>query len=184
MADTKSHIPSLRFAAIFSQQVSAIDWAVQQCSQQWGAVVKQTKDLAFDVTSFYDESMGDQLWKRLVAFEGLVDPTQLVDSKLLSNRWENEFRDQGNDWVTRPLNIDPGYLTEAKVVLMTTKDRDHRIYIDQGIYAEITLTYLLPGKWVAHRWTYPDYRNAVYHDFFFECRDYLRNCLQQQNSTN
>ena len=83
-------------------------------------------------------------------------------------------------WAERPLNIDPGYLTEAKVVLMTTKDRDHRLYVGKGIYAEVTLFFQLPGKWMSSRWTYPDYKCEAWHEFFFACRDYLRQHLQQQ----
>jgi hypothetical protein len=46
----------------------------------------------------------------------------------------------------RPLNLDPGYLTEAKLVLATTKDRNHRLYLDRGIFAEVTLCYQRGGS--------------------------------------
>lgn len=178
MAESKPHIPSLRFAAIFSQQVEAIDWAVRRASEQWGPTWLESPDFEFDQTSFYDRSMGSGLKKRLVAYEALVDPTDLVVAKTESNRWEKEFLQAGNGWAVRPLNIDPGYLTEAKVVLMTTKDRDHRLYMGDGIYAEVTLFFQLPGQWVSSRWTYPDYKLEGYHEFFFRCRDYLRQRLR------
>ena len=74
---------------------------------------------------------------------------------------------------SRPLNLDPGYITLAKLVLASTKDHSHRIYLGQGIYAEITLD-LSRGGWQPSEWTYPDYRRADFHQFFVHCRDYLK----------
>lgn len=175
----RDHLPSIRFAAIFSQDSSSIDWACKKAEEQWGDIFLQSADIEFSVTPYYDESMGKGLLKRLIAFRDLVDPTELVRSKLQGIEWENTFRKENPSAVARPLNVDPGYLTEAKVVLMTTKDRDHRLYVGQGIYAEITLRYQLPGKWESMRWTYPDYKLDEYHQFFFACRDQLRKDLQQ-----
>ncbi|MEX2025857.1 MAG: DUF4416 family protein, partial [Pirellulaceae bacterium] len=87
--------------------------------------------------------------------------------------WEDEYRRQVAHPESRPLNIDPGYLTEAKLVLASTKDRDHRIYLSQGIFAEVTL-HFQQAKWQTRPWTYPDYQRADYHEFFSRCRDFLR----------
>ena len=61
-----------------------------------------------------------------------IDPAELPLLKRRSNDWETEYRDSHPHPEARPLNLDPGYLTEAKLVLATTKDRDHRIYLSQG----------------------------------------------------
>jgi hypothetical protein len=82
---------------------------------------------------------------------------------------------------TRPLNLDPGYVSEAKLVLATTKDRDHRLYLQRGIYAEVTLHYY-HRKWTPRDWTYPDYRSDEYHLFLDKCRDYLRQRLRQAST--
>lgn len=58
-------------------------------------------------------------------------------------------------------------------MLATTKDRDHRIYLDNGIFAEVTLHYR-QGVWEKSRWTYPDYQRPDFHEFFNQCRAYLR----------
>jgi hypothetical protein len=75
--------------------------------------------------------------------------------------------------VPRPLNLDPGYLGLGKLVLASTKDHAHRLYLSRGIYAEVTLNYQDRG-WRHHDWTFPDYRRADYQQFFSQCRDYLR----------
>ncbi len=71
------------------------------------------------------------------------------------------------------MNIDPGYITTAKLVLASTKDHAHRIYLERGIYAEITLMYR-HRAWESHEWTFPDYRRADYQEFFNGARTYLK----------
>jgi hypothetical protein len=169
----------LRFAAIFSRYPAAINWACEQAAAAWGPVLRQTADIDFGETDYYRDSMGDGLKKRLVAFAATIDPAQLVESKLQANAWEATYLEQFGRHESRPLNIDPGYITEAKVVLATMKDRDHRLYLGSGVFGEVTLYYQLPGDWVASRWTYPDYRRADYHEFFHACREELRRQLRQ-----
>ena len=114
--------------------------------------------------------------EELIAFSRPIDGAELADWKQLTNVVEAEFG--GDDFpTTRPLNLDPGYITQAKLVLATTKDRDHRIYLRDGIFGEITLTYTAK-KWIHHRWTYPDYRTEKVAEFAMQCRDHLRASLQ------
>ena len=84
---------------------------------------------------------------------------------------EREFQTVSST-CSRPLNLDPGYITQAKLVLATTKDRDHRIYLRDGIFAEITLNYTAK-RWVHHRWSYPDYRTGEVAEFALACRNRL-----------
>jgi hypothetical protein len=79
------------------------------------------------------------------------------------------------------LNLDPGYITQAKLVLASTKDHAHRIYLADGIFAEVTLSYK-HRRWQPHEWTFPDYRRDDYQAFFTQCRDYLRACQPPKSS--
>ena len=72
-----------------------------------------------------------------------------------------------------PLNLDPGYISLGKLALASTKDHAHRIYLDRGIYAEVTLHYRRVGGWQPMKWTFPDYRRPDYHAFFDRCREFL-----------
>ena len=72
----------------------------------------------------------------------------------------------------RPLNLDPGYLTLGKLVLASTKDFAHRIYLQRGIYAEVTLIYR-HHRWQHHEFTFADYRRVDYQQFFSQCREWL-----------
>jgi hypothetical protein len=174
MGQIRLHHPVLLMLAAFSRHEPALDWAWQQAAQQWGPIALASERFAFEDTNFYQQTMGVGLQKQLVAFERLVDPAVLVECKHQANQWEAAYR-AATDWPElRPLNLDPGYLTEAKLVLATTKDRDHRVYLDRGIYAEVTLFYQRGQGWQARQWTYPDYRRPEYHQFLTRCRTYLR----------
>lgn len=172
MGQIEEHRTVLLIAAITSRYPAAIDWAIEKAAAEWGAVSLQSEVFDFTETTFYTQSMGESLKKQLVAFQ-LFDPTKLADTKIASNAWEAEYNQSHNHPEDRPLNIDPGYLTEAKLILATTKDRDHRIYLRDGIYAEITL-YYHSNNWTKSRWTYPDYQRKDFHQFFTQCRDHLR----------
>lgn len=168
----------LPFLAVFSSSSQAIEWGVQRASEAWGSVALRSPSFRFEETDYYHQSMGSPLTKVLVVFERLFDPAELSLRKRESNRWEDEYHARSPLPVARPLNLDPGYLTEAKLVLATTKDRDHRIYLSHGIYAECTLTYH-GGTWRGDRWTYPDYLRDDYRSFLTEARRYYRKRLRE-----
>jgi hypothetical protein len=173
MAHVQPHTPALRLLAAFSRHTDALDWARQTASAAWGPVALESERFEHRETNYYDATMGTGLKKCFFAFETLADPAELAEWKLSSNRWERDYQRLGLHSESRPLNLDPGYLTEAKLVLATTKDRDHRIYLRDGIFAEVTL-HFHRGQWEARPWTYPDYQRADYHEFFLRCREYLR----------
>jgi hypothetical protein len=176
MGTAHEHPPVLLFMAAFSRHEQALDWARQRSCAQWGELVLASDVMAFDYTTYYQPTMGTGLRKVLLAYRQLIDPARLPEIKHQTNAWETEYRQQV-DWTeSRPLNLDPGYLTEAKLVLATTKDRNHRIYLGQGIFAEVTLHYQRGPGWAAHEWTYADYRSPAYHTFLDQCRAFLRSC--------
>jgi hypothetical protein len=178
MALAERHRPVLRIIAVFSRYPEAIEWAKRTTEAAWGPVVLQSELFDHRETNYYESTMGRDLKKTFFAFESLVDAAGLVEWKEQSNQWELDYQRLGQHSEPRPLNLDPGYLTEAKLILATTKDRDHRIYLDRGIYAENTL-YFYHGAWQPRPWTYPDYQRADYHQFFQRCREFLRQKLAE-----
>jgi hypothetical protein len=174
MGDVTSHPPVLLIMAAFSRHDAALDWAQQRAEAQWGPLALASDRFEFTETGYYERSMGSDLRKTFFAFEQLVDPAELASVKLQTNAWEREYAEAAGHAEERPLNLDPGYLSQAKLVLATTKDRDHRIYIGQGMFAEVTITYRRDSGWVGREWTYPDYLRDDYHEFFDRCRAYLR----------
>lgn len=176
MGSISSHPPVLPILAATSSDEATLEWARDQVIRHWGPVALASDAFAFVETDYYRATMGPDLRKQFFAIEQLIDPARLASMKCQTNAWEEAYSQLGTSSYPRPINLDPGYLTEAKLVLASTKDHSHRIYLNKGIYGEITL-YYRDHCWQQHDWTYPDYRRHDYQQFFDQCRSYLRERL-------
>ena len=164
--------PVLLIVAASSRHDAALQWAREQIEAAFGPVALASDAFAFTETDYYAATMGGDLKKQFLACERLVDPGRLAEIKRQTNAWEAEYAARGEHAEPRPLNLDPGYITPAKLVLASTKDHAHRMYLGGGIYAEVTLAFR-DKQWQPMEWTYPDYRRDDYQAFFTRCREYL-----------
>ncbi|HOX29449.1 MAG TPA: DUF4416 family protein, partial [bacterium] len=110
-----------------------------------------------------------ELKKIFFSFETLTDPARFADIKTTTNEIEQKHLQAGS----RRINLDPGFLTLAKVLLATTKDNVHRIYLRDGIFAEVTL-FFRKKTFTPFEWTYPDYRTEGYIEYFNNLREIYR----------
>lgn len=134
--------------------------------RKFGKIDFQSQILSFSHTDYYAEEFGQDLKRKFISFQKLITPQQLAGIKILTNKIENYLSREGK----RRINIDPGYLDLSKLILATTKDYRHRIYLNKGIYAEVTLFY--QGKsFQSWEWTYPDYRTPEYIAIFNQIRE-------------
>lgn len=134
-------------------------------SEIFGKIDAESLIIPFDFTLFYEKEMGKNLIRQWVSFEESWNPGEIALIKIRTNELEKEFSEEGK----RKVNIDPGYIDESKLVLATTKNCAHRIYISNGIYCEVTLVYN-NGKYQSLDWTYPDYRKEISQNFFIDLR--------------
>jgi hypothetical protein len=133
---------------------------------RFGGIDLRSDLMPFDYTDYYEKEMGAGLFRRFVSFATMIDPVELADIKVVTNSIEQRLaRGTGK----RTINLDPGYVTPAKLVLATTKDFSHRIYLRDGIYAEVTLNFRKSGL-TFFDWTYPDFKSGRYNDFLAEVR--------------
>lgn len=172
MGQPSPHSPALLILAAFSRHADALDWTRQRAIAAWGPLAMESPAFEFRETRYYEATMGEDLRKVFFAFSQPFDPAGLVEVKLETNRWEETYAGTAAHQESRPLNLDPGYLTLGKLVLASTKDFTHRIYLNRGIHAEVTL-YYRRRRWQHHEWTFADYRREDYQEFFSRCRDYL-----------
>ncbi|MDO9572918.1 MAG: DUF4416 family protein [Candidatus Omnitrophota bacterium] len=135
---------------------------------RFGKIDFQSCMLDFNYTNYYKLEMGDGLKRRFVSFSKLIPASGLYRIKLYTNRLESKFLNASN----RLINIDPGYIDKAKLVLASTKDYAHRIYLHKGIFAEVTLSYH-GNSFFPNEWSYPDYRSKEYIDIFNQIRALL-----------
>ncbi len=131
----------------------------------------------FQFTNHYEKEMGPSLFRKFISFEKLIYPDQISQIKIETNQLEEEIAKKHSP-PTRPINLDPGYLDLAKVVLATTKDYSHRIYLSKGIYAEVTFSYE-KRAFKFYEWTYPDYKSPKYQEFFFSLREKFHRQLRE-----
>jgi hypothetical protein len=174
--------PVLLLLAAFSRYDAALGWGRDRAAEAFGPIALESPTFDFSETDYYEPSMGPGLKKVFFAFAGLIDPARLVEIKLRTNGWEEEYAGLGRHAEARPLNLDPGYVALGKLVLASTKDFCHRIYLDRGIYAEVTLFYR-HGRWEHHPWTFADYRREDYQAFFSRCRDDLHRQSREERPT-
>ena len=177
MADPHPPAPVLLVVAAFSRHGAALDWGRERLERMYGPVALACPPFDFHHTAYYEPAMGRGLRKCLFAFRDLVAPDCLPAVKLHTNAVEAELAALGTYPEPRPLNLDPGVLSLGKFVLATTKDQAHRVYLRDGIFAEVTLRYHA-GAWQPWPWTYADYRLPCVHAFLDQARDYYRQRLQ------
>jgi hypothetical protein len=141
----------------------------------FGPLDFESELLPFDHTDYYAPEFGPGLQRQIVAFEQLVDPADLPSIKRRTNEieWSLVRGDQ------RRANIDPGYVSLVKLVLASTKNHAHRLYLGQGIFGEGTLSYQR-GRFRPWPWTYPDYGSDLYCDLFGQIRERYRVQLRQR----
>ncbi len=171
--------PVLLIVAAFSRQDEALRWGQRKLEDLYGPVGLTSAEFDFNQTKYYEASMGPGLRKRFLAFDELVSPDCLPQTKLRTIDLEEELARSAAFPELRPLNLDPGLLSLGKFLLATTKDQSHRIYLRNGIFAEVTLRFQA-GKFEPWPWTYADYREPAVLAFFSQTRDYYRQRLREQ----
>jgi hypothetical protein len=148
---------------------------------EYGEFDLASDTMPWEITDYYQEEMGTRIFRRFVFFEDLIDPANLSRVKLFTNEIEDRFKTGASSSSRRRINIDPGYVTEAKVVLASTKDFSHRIYIGGNIYAEVTLSFNSKTRsFSTLDHTYFDFRTETYKKLFNSARDLLRKKLNRK----
>ena len=136
-------------------------------AKKYNTIDYESPVLDFRYTDYYNHEMGKGLKRSFISFEKPVQPGELADIKVFTNSVEEKFYYPHSK--KRKVNIDPGLISMAKLVLASTKDFYHRIYIGRGIYAEVTLKYR--GKnFEPFEWTFPDYASDEYKEILLKIR--------------
>jgi len=134
----------------------------------FGDIDLESATLPFDFTDYYEKQMGKNLKRKFLSFEKLIDPERLSRIKLETNRMEREIQKEIRS-EARAVNIDPGYVTTASLIMATAKNFAHRVPLQDGIYAHLEFLF---GRDEVRllEWTYPDFRNKDYQKFFLGVR--------------
>lgn len=147
-------------AVTFAKEVD-LDSVTLQLEKIFGPIETSSKIYSFNYTNYYTKEMGIGLKKFFTSFVNLQNPDFLAGIKVKTNKIEEFYAIDGR----RRINLDPGYLTSAKLIIASAKDFAHRIYIGKGIYGDLQLQYR-HGEFWPESWTFPDYKTKIVTDFF------------------
>jgi len=158
MGTARKPQPVKLIASLFAGDDAALlTETLEALTRLFGPIDFESELLPFDHTNYYSAEFGPGLQRKIVTFEQLIATTDLTAIKNQTNDQERALT-EGDQ---RQVNIDPGYVSLGKMVLATTKNHAHRLYLGQGIYGEVTLTYQR-GRFRSWPWTYPDYATDEY----------------------
>ncbi len=143
-----------------------LDQAKQGMIQNYGDIDFESEPFKFNVSEYYKPEMGWPIFRLFWSFEKLINPNEIARIKIECNAIEDKLTVNGN----RKINLDPGYMDYDKIVLASAKYNWQKIYLDQGIYADITLHYE-KGKYHPFPWSFPDFKTGVYNPTFMKIRE-------------
>ncbi len=168
MSEPREPAPAKLIAGLLFCSFEVQNQVLRRLSHRLGPLDLLTEPEPFTYTRYYEGEMGKEIHRQTASFLDLVPVEDLVAIKLFTNDLEKEFSREGR----RRVNIDPGLLSEERIILATGKNFTHRIYLKKGIYADLTLIYQ-KGNYRDLPWTYADYKNPLLLHFFNATRQKL-----------
>jgi hypothetical protein len=157
--------PVKPFTGILYSNPERLDKALELLSERFGEIDCRSRAFDFAVSDYYHAEMGSPIWRIFVSFKPLVGPDELAKIKIDTNAIEDELAVDGK----RLVNIDSGYLDYDKVVLASAKYNWAKIYLKDGIWADLTL-HFEKGNYDPLPWSFPDFKSGIYNSVFLEMR--------------
>ena len=170
MGTIHGHPPVKLLVALLTSDLQIMEEVERRLCATYGAVDERTEIFLFNFPGRFQREMGENLKKRIICFERLLPVEQLPEVKKLTNDLEWEYQEHLQERSRRRINLDPGYLTLSKVLLASTRNYSHHVYLKDGVYGELLLRYHL-GALRNLPWTYADYRSHLAHSFFTQVRE-------------
>ena len=162
---------------VITANTNLLEAVYLKLEERFGEIDFKGRLMPFDYTAYYKKEMGRELQRQFISFDRLTLPDELAAAKYFSNAVERYFAE--NETTRRRVNLDPGYISAAKLVLASTRDHAHRIHLQNGIYAENTLKFR-DKTFQPWEWTYPDYRTPAYIEIFNQIRQIYLGQLQEK----
>ncbi len=163
----------LFIGSLFSA-TDVFDLAEPLLSERFGEVLFKSPLIPWDFSEYYDDELKPPVLRNFLFFRNPIDPPSLVEAKLATVEIEARLSSRGK----RRINLDPGYLTLAKVVLASRKNYSHRINLGKGVFAELELFYK-DDRFNPMPYTYNDYREKIFTDLFVHARTLMKRSRRQ-----
>jgi len=177
MWDLHQPQPVKLIIGILAADETSLAAAIKAINKPFGVIDLASDVWPFTQTDYYKDELGPNALRQFVSIEKLIDPGKLAQIKHDTNSLEQQLADSLKLPLPRPVNLDPGFIEPSKLILASTKNFSHRIYIGNKMFAEVTLMYE-KGHWRHYEYTFPDYRQSCYHDFLSKVRTRLMEQLK------
>ena len=179
MWELKEPKPVKLIIGILAADHQCLHAAIEALTAKFGKADITSDVWPFDKTDYYKDETGPRILRQFISIERLIAPGKLAKVKHKTNKLEQKLAAKLGLPLPRPVNLDPGIIEPSKLILATTKNYSHRIYIGKKMYAEVTLIFD-KGSWRPLPSTYPDYKQRRYFDFFAKVRTRLLEQLRSQ----
>jgi len=175
MSDVFPFDPVMPVCGMIYRDWGIADAACSELIEIWGPLEILSASFPFTQTAYYHAEMGEPLLRRFVAFAQLIDPSEMARMKLESNALESAMADENGQ---RKVNLDPGILSLANLLIATCKNHYHRVPMRDGVYAHMEYVFK-EGDFAFLPWTYPDFKTPEYLDFFRTLRQTYKSRLKE-----
>jgi len=177
MAAPQSPLPVKLVVATLYSDENLLLAARERLLQRFATIDFTSEPFAFKLTNYYVPEMGAPIFRLFYAFAKLISPDELARSKIATNAIEDELAINGR----RKVNLDAGYLDTDKFMLASTKYNGQKIYLAEGIWADLTLHYE-KGHFSAYSWSFADFRSGEYEKTFLRIREIYKEQLKRGGS--
>lgn len=168
--------PVLPVVSVLYSDSSHLKWILSQLQLVLGEAVLFSEPFPFDMTDYYRDEMGADLFRVWFCFAPLRDPSELP-------RWKTscaELEKKGASGGKRVVNIDPGYLDHGKLVLASFKQAPDKIYMGNGVFAHTCLVYR-NGGFHGPVHSFADFTDGRFNSFFSDAKQLLRKLLRERS---
>lgn len=166
------------FIGILYSDESLFGQALEMLHKKYGEIDFVSDPFPFDITDYYEPEMGSPIVRKFVSFERLIHPKELARIKIETNEVENLLTVRHD----RKVNLDPGIMDYDKVVLASAKYNGQKIYLDHGIWADLTL-HFEKNHFDPYPWSFPDFKKGLYNDIFLKIRQKYKGQRRKVNDT-
>ena len=154
----------LIFGVLYSDE-KLLEQAKDMLSDIYGKIDYQSPVFDFTISEYYYPEMGFPIFRLFFSHQNLIYPNQLAKIKIETNEIELKLAVSEK----RKVNLDPGYMDYDKYVLASAKYNGQKVYLDLGIYADLTLRYE-KGRFFPFPWSFPDFKSGIYNEAFIMIR--------------
>ena len=178
MASPKKFPLSKLVIGFLYQDEAFLNKALHELYHVVGEADIKSNTFEFNHSTYYQEELGNPIQRCWVAFKNLIEPSKICDVKHICGNLEKSLSHNEK----RRINIDPGMLSQNNFILTSFKNFAHRIPLQSGVYADLTLFYKEKKGFMELPWTYPDYKSFNFLKFLSFARERYRMLCYEEKS--